>query len=214
MRSIEERIRKLETTFARLCGGGVVLAVVVLGFFGFTTLHQIPSEVSKAIPKNIQEEIRQSLVRIEESESKAHTAASELISLSKNYRNRIEGLEKGVAEQGVYFLENVACGETKRVRVPIDETTTENWVVLGINPQINAEEIDQIGDNAIYSFETSISPSDDKKFWTVGFLIKINNSTRNTSKSIKDCTWDRVRSRPEMQFVAIRKAVRPKFLTH
>ena len=212
----EERITKVETTLAHLKGGAVVLSVIVLGFMGFASWYQVPNAVKEAIPKavsaeidrrfpEIEKEIEENLISIRKSEEKARQAASTLTELSQSYHEKLSLLERDIATHGIYVLGDVHCGKKKTLSVPIHGTTTDNWIVFGINPKINAEERARFGDNALYSHEISVLPNNDRKSWTIDFNIRINYNTKNERPTIADCNWDQLKSRTQVQVVAIKK---------
>ena len=54
MAEIEDRVSKLEKTFARLTGGAIVAGIALLAFFSVTHFHQVPSKVQEFLPDAIE----------------------------------------------------------------------------------------------------------------------------------------------------------------
>ena len=54
MTNIEDRVGKLEKTFARITGGLAVALIFVFGFFGYAHWYQIPEEVGTVLPKAVE----------------------------------------------------------------------------------------------------------------------------------------------------------------
>ena len=56
--SIDDRLRKVEQSKASIVGGIIVGTILIMGFFGFTSIHQIPKAVSNSVPTAIEEYVK------------------------------------------------------------------------------------------------------------------------------------------------------------
>ena len=215
MANIDERVRKLELTFARLASGAAVLVVVVLGFFGFTTVYQVPHEVERQIPEavakeikkkypNIEEELRRRMADLADSGRRARAAAELLEQLATTHAERLASLETAIKAKRFHDFGYIDCGKPKTLTVP--EGTTDEWVLFSANPHISAEEKRKTGDNALYAIATSITPQADEKSWSVTFSVRVNYATNRKSadKTDVDCNWEKLKSTPKVQILAIR----------
>ena len=217
MANVDDRVRKLELTFAKLAGGAAVVVVVVLGFFGFASLYQIPHEVERQIPDavakeikeqypNIGEELGQKMAALAQSEGRARTAADRLETLAASYGPRLASLEIAVKAKRIHDFGYIDCGKTKSLTAP--NGTTDEWILFSVNPHISAEENSLTGDNALYSFATTIIPQADGLTWSVNFSAEVNYNTTSKAKkrTIEDCNWNKWKWRPKVQILALRKA--------
>ena len=79
LRSMDDRLRKLEQTKAFIGGGAIVGAVLILGFLGFTSFHQIPqavrSSVSTAVEEYVEKQIPQFAEKLNEHRQNAENAS-------------------------------------------------------------------------------------------------------------------------------------------
>ena len=133
----------------------------------------------------------------------------EVDALSSTFDERVGGWEKRVDEERVHFLGKVDCGVRTDVRVPVEGTKTNDWIVFGINPNFRVRERGNYGDDAIFSFETRIVEEKDEQSWIVWYNIYINSATANRVRRLLDCRSERVNSNTTMEFVALRRASRP-----
>ena len=65
MEHVDNRVRKLELTFARITGGGAIAIAVMLGLFGYTTFYQVPKTVVDEIPQAVTDAIEKKYPDIE-----------------------------------------------------------------------------------------------------------------------------------------------------
>lgn len=217
MANIDERVRKLEQTFAKLTGGGVVLAVVILGFFGFATFYQIPRDVQQQIPMavtneiekkypNIKKELERRMSALANYERRAKVATERLEEFAVRYDYRIKSLETEIGMKRFHDFGYIKCGNTKTLTVP--DGTVDEWVLFSVNPVISADQISNSGNSALYSIATTIIPQSNAKSWSVTFSVEVNRrtNTRNPKKkrTIKDCNWRNLKSTPKAQILAIR----------
>ena len=56
--SIDDRLRKVEQSKASIVGWIIVGTIRIMGFFGFTSIHQIPKAVSNSVPTAIEEYVK------------------------------------------------------------------------------------------------------------------------------------------------------------
>ena len=144
MADIDQRVRRIELTFATLAGGAAVLVVVILGFFGYTTLHQIPHEVEQQIPgavtkeieekyPNIERELERRMVELANSERRAQEAAERLEQLASRHNQRLAFLEHSIMAKKFHDFGYIECGKRKTLRAP--EGTNDEWVLFSTNPK-------------------------------------------------------------------------------
>ena len=112
-----------------------------------------------------------------------------------------------------HYLGTASCGSSSTFSVPDPNTTTDNWIVLGIDPQISAEfENDKVFNNALLGFRTEVKSKADSKAWEVDFIVRTNLATSSKHKDIAVCNRStsssgKVLSGPpsKIHFVAFRK---------
>ena len=251
MANIDERVRRLELIFAALTGGSAVLVVVVLGFFGFATFHQIPHEVQQQMPMavaneieskypNIEEELEERMEELMASEAEARTTADQLEllaathdgrlgqlvathderltqlaanhderlgQLAETHDLRLESLESAIGVKRFHNYGYIDCGEVKTLRVP--EGTTDEWVLFSASPHMSADTKRLTGNNALYSFGTTITSLPDGETWSVEFSVEINlsaDTVESGRRTVQRCTSESWESRPTVQILAIRTA--------
>ncbi len=216
MANIDQRLRRLELTFAAVAGGAAVLLVLVLGFFGFTTAYQIPKEVKQQIPEavsneiekkypNIRTELEQKMLELSDSVQRARVAAENLEKLSVTHDQRLASLETAIKTKRFHNFGHIKCGKTITLTVP--DGTTDDWSLFGANPNISAETAPRAsGDNALFSIETAITTQDNKKVWSVKFSVYINDSTNSkaNNRQFQYCDSKWFRSTPTLQILAAR----------
>ena len=99
------------------------------------------------------------------------------------------------------YLGEVSCGIPSKFPVPEPNTTTADWIVLGIDPYINTEfKNDGVFNNALLGFGTIITSTANGKEWRVSFNVRANlatsqhediaNCNKSTSKSGKSLTGE------------------------
>ena len=216
MASIDKRVRRLELILASLMGGSAVLVVLVLGFFGYTTIHQIPHEVEQQIPgavakeienkyPGIEKELKERMDQLANSEERAEEAAEHLVQFAATHSQRFASLETALRKKRFHDFGFIDCGETKKLRVP--EGSTDEWVLFSVNPNMSAEEKRSTGDNALYSIATIITPLDDGMTWSVEFSGEVNYATSRDSakkRTVVGCSWKQMKTRAKVQILAIR----------
>ena len=112
----------------------------------------------------------------------------------------------------VYYLGKVNCGLTTTLAVPKD-TTTDDWIVLGISPNIYLTvEGDKEHNNALVGFGTTIVPSPNDKQWTVTFGVYANLGIGKQGNEVQKCKnsifadQSNTGEAPHIHVVAFRKA--------
>ena len=220
MAEIEDRIAKLERTIAHFRGGVVVTVVVLAGYFGATSLWQLPSLVRQHLPAAVTEyvnekhpgfddELRKELEGIKSLHQEAH-------GLLDNIRRVDKQTEEVLAKSHrpyVQLLGVTNCTDEEEFDVP--SGTTDDWVVFGVNSKFTSVWEKQVGDNALFSSEIDIRPSPDKLSWLVNYVLKINFNTRDSDghrETVWDCreyepsdTYQSLFEGQTLQIVAVRK---------
>ena len=121
MAEIEDRVSKLERTFARLTGGATVAAAVLLAFIGVTHFLHIPQKVEEAFQgylddhPEIQRQLDEFLNSASGSSQRAEQAAGGLNSLLEQFRS-------GVIDSGTIApadWERFESGKTYGVRADV-----------------------------------------------------------------------------------------------
>ena len=57
MPSVDERVAKLEHSFATTRGGAIVLLAVIAGYMGYASIFQIPGAVRELVPASVEESV-------------------------------------------------------------------------------------------------------------------------------------------------------------
>ena len=95
--SMEVRLRKLEQTKATIIGGTIVGAVLITGYFGFTSFHQLPQTVNDLVPQVIEKYVDEELPRFAEDleayRESAMIASEEAATSAEKANKIIEGLQ-------------------------------------------------------------------------------------------------------------------------
>ena len=220
MASIEDRVLKLENTFAQLRGAAIVLTLFVIGALGYTGWIQVPNEVAKKFTdptSEIQTHIAainrsnnnaKEIVSQVEKEAETFTKSlsvlleqargtnSEMVELlsesDRQAKHALTQLERGKLSPNVYVLGEIICGKEQEFDVPIPGTKTGDWLVLGANWNFSSatSKPKYTGDNALFSIETSIVPRQDNTGWTASLDVRVNGATTNKSSSIATCEND------------------------
>ena len=99
MAEIEDRVHKLESTFNLLRGGAIVAAVLILGFFGFSSWVQIPRAVSNKVTEHITPTYKKKLEKFKSDAASAANAAKESAAAAKETANNLQKLLKKTRAQ-------------------------------------------------------------------------------------------------------------------
>ena len=106
-----------------------------------------------------------------------------------------------VISRNIFVLGQVSCSDNPTVlRVPVEGTKTDQWLVFGINRNITSHTGSKSGDNAIFSFRTDIIPESGRRSWAVRYFAEINTASGSLRKG-PDACGDGVEP---VQIVAIR----------
>lgn len=72
---LDNRLRKLEQTIAFVGGGTIVGSILILGFLGFTSFHQIPQAIRNAVDEYVEKQDPQFAKKLKEHRQSAKDAA-------------------------------------------------------------------------------------------------------------------------------------------
>ena len=92
MSNVEDRVGKLEKTFARIVGGVTVSLLFLLGFFGYAHWYQIPGEVSKILPKAVEQYVENEHPQLESTLTTIEANAQEATETLKQAKNELQEL--------------------------------------------------------------------------------------------------------------------------
>ena len=87
-------------------------------------------------------------------------------------------------QPNIYLLGSVKCGQPRSFGVPLEATTTEDWLVFGINPSFSSqnETRKNSSDNALFSFSTTITPTAAMNAWNIQYRVVINHASNQTKR--------------------------------
>ncbi len=141
----------------------------------------VKDEMTTSLPKVMEEYIDRpdSVVT---SKSEVQSLSEELQRISRNVGETLSGRE-------IFHLGDINCNEVLTRDVPIEGTSTDDWLVFGIPHYVTAAaEGSQLdGDNAIYQFATTVKSNGDKSGWEVRFQFLLNYNTKSDNDSIGNC---------------------------
>ena len=166
-------------------------------------IYNASNAISKATKKT--DELRKqinnmdNLAKALKSKSNLADEVSKQLKKDGEFRKRVMS---ELTQPNIFRLGNVKCSrKSSNLRVPVTGTTTDHWLVFGINQNIRSYTGRRSGDNAIFSFKTTITPNATKDSWSVNYFVEINSaSDQNKRLRLSNCP----REVKDLQIVAIR----------
>ena len=116
MAEVENRIGRLERTFARVSGATMATVVLLLAFFGYTHWRVIPNEVEKRVKKDIENYIKEKRPQFDEIERVAKDSAAraeEAADVAARSRNNAET----AAGKAAQIIDDAKRANTKLVEL-------------------------------------------------------------------------------------------------
>ena len=88
-----------------------------------------------------------------------------------------------ITQPNIYVLGHFKCSANRHiVPVPVKGTTTDQWLVFGINPHVSSLAKTKNGDNAVFSFKTDVRPARNRRSWSIQYLVEINHASDQYKK--------------------------------
>ena len=146
---------------------GTIVAVVLAIIGGALYIGRLEGRIDRVDPSEVQKKINDGIRAVND--------------VKLSLEATLEDIKKHINEKNIVNLVTIECGkEYPRIEAP-EGTKTHDWLVFGVNPNINARGSDPNPyDNAIYAIATTIKPNKGLKSWSISYNVTIDIDTRRT----------------------------------